>query len=87
VGNWLEALRDRVVVRSQLGKQKLDAVATRRRLDAKLCELGELVLELVREGRLSLPEEMAALVRESRELEDMLRAQQAEIAALAAESA
>ena len=87
MGNWLEALRDRVVVRSQLGKQKLDAVATRRRLDAKLCELGELVLELVREGRLSLPEEMAALVRESRELEDMLRAQQAEIAALAAESA
>ena len=86
MGNWLEALRDRVIVRSQMGKQKLDAVVTRRRLDGKLCELGGRVLELVREGKVSLPEEVAALVGEARQLEERLRAQQAQIAALASES-
>ena len=85
MGNWLEALRDRVIVRSQMGKQKLDAVVTRRRLDGKLCELGGQVLALIREGRLVLPEEVATLVGETRELEERLRAQQAQIAALASE--
>ena len=85
MGNWLEVLRDRVVFRSQLGKHKLDAVVTRRRLDGKLCELGGQVLTLIREGRLVLPEEVAALVGETRELEDRLKDQQAQIAALASE--
>lgn len=82
VGNWLEALRDRVVVRSQIGKRKLDAVRTRRELDQKLFELGERVLTLVHEGKLLLPSDMSELVDEATELEKVLDAQQQEIASL-----
>lgn len=86
MANWLEALRDRVVIRSQVGKRKLDAVFTRRELDRKLADLGERLLALVRDGRVAVPPEMAGLVDEARELEGRLEAQQAEIAALKSEA-
>ncbi len=82
MGSWVEALRDRIVVLSQVGKRKLDAASTRRELDRRLVELGERVLRLAGEGRLSLPQEIAALAGEARELKERLETQQAEIAAL-----
>jgi hypothetical protein len=86
LGNWLEALRDRVVVRSQVGKRKLDAARTRRQLDRKLAELGERFLAVVRQGRLAVPGELADLFGEARELEERLEAQHADIAALEQEA-
>jgi hypothetical protein len=82
LGSWVEALRDRIVVLSQVGKGKLDAAWTRRELDRKLVVLGEQVLALVREGRLVLPEEAVAVAAEARELEDRLAAQHEEITTL-----
>ena len=82
MSSWVEALRDRIVVLSQVGKGKLDAAFTRRELDRKFVLLGEQVLMLVREGRLVLPEELAALAAEARDLEDRLAAQHEEITAL-----
>ena len=75
-----------MVIRSQVGKRKLDAVFTRRELDRKLADLGERVLALVREGRLVVPADMTGLVDEARELEGRLEAQHAEIAALKSEA-
>ena len=82
MSNWLEALRDRVIVRSQVGKRKLDSALVRRDLDRKLYEVGVAFLALVREGRAAIPQEIAALVNEARELEDRLDAHRADIAAL-----
>ena len=87
MSNWLEALRDRVVIRSQVSKRKLDVVFTRRQLDHKLAEVGERLLNLVRQGRLVVPKDrdVADLMSEARELEERLEAQNAEIAALESE--
>ena len=84
--NWLEALRDRVVVRSQVGKRKLDAVRVRRELDRALMQLGERFLGMVRAGRTDVPQELAALVNEARVLEKKLEVQQEAIAALKSEA-
>ena len=86
MSNWLEALRDRVVARSQLGKRKLDAAFARRALDRKLDEVGRELLRVARDGRVALPREMASLVAEARELEEKLEAQREEIAALESEA-
>ena len=85
LGNWLEALRDRVIVRSQVGKRKLDAAFTRRALDRKLADLGEQLLGLAREGRLAVPGDVAGLFTEARQLKEALEAQHEEIAALESE--
>jgi hypothetical protein len=87
LSNWLEALRDRVVLRSLVSKRKLDAVFTRRELDQKLAEVGERLLNLVRQGRMVVPKDrdVADLMSEARELEERLEAQHAEIAALESE--
>ena len=86
MGNWLERLRDRIVVRSQVGKRKLDAVFTRRELDRKLVEVGQLALSLIREGRVKMPQEIVEAVAEARLLEDRLATQRAEIAAMESEA-
>jgi hypothetical protein len=86
VGNWLENLRDRVVVRSQVGKRRVDSVFTRRELDRKLADVGQALLALVREGRVSIPQELATAVSEARRLEERLEMQRAEIAALESEA-
>lgn len=86
MANWLEELRDRVVVRSQVGKRKLDAVFTRRELDRKLADVGASLLAMLREGRVVVPQEMASLVAQARELEERLEAQRDEIAALKSEA-
>ncbi len=81
MGNWLEALRDRVIVRSQVGKRKLDAAFTRRALDRKLADLGEKFLGLARDGRLAVPGDVAGLFTEARQLKEALEAQHEEGAA------
>lgn len=86
MSNWLEELRDRVVVGSLLGKRKLDAARIRRQFDRKLQEVGERFLKMVREGRLAVPQDVADLVKEARELEEALEAQHQEIAALRSEA-
>ena len=62
--DFLIALRDRVVHRSQVGKQKLDAALVRRELDGKLQELGERYVAAVREGRAAVPGELRGLLAE-----------------------
>lgn len=87
MANWLETLRDRVVHRSQVWKGKLDAVATRRQLDAKLVALGERFLLLAREGRAAVPPELRDVFMEARDLDDRLQGQLDEVAALRSEVA
>jgi hypothetical protein len=79
-------LRDRVVVRSQVAKRKLDAVLARRELDRKVYEVGAAFVALVREGRVAVPKDVAVLVNEARELEERLAAHHADIVALSSES-
>ncbi len=86
MGNWLENLRDRIVVRSQVGKRKLDAVFTRRELDRKLADLGQAFLTLVRQGRVGVPPELSTAVSEARSVEEKLEMQRADIAALESEA-
>lgn len=84
-GKLLEALRDRVVLRSQIGKRKLDRSATRRELDDALRRLGERYRALVKAGRVELPGELTLLDDAVARLEAKLAAQDEEIAALESE--
>lgn len=81
-GKLLEALRDRVVHRSQIGKRKLDRAATRRELDQALRDLGEHYSALTRIGRAEIPGELSRQMDEVRKLEQKLARQQQEIAEL-----
>jgi hypothetical protein len=78
----IEAIRDRLVHRSLIGKRKLDRGATRRQLDAVLRDLGERYRALVRAGRVDVPAELAALVERVRNLELRLESQEKDIEAL-----
>jgi hypothetical protein len=78
----LEAIRDRLIHRSLIGKRKLDRSVTRRELDALLRELGERWRVLVRAGRIQVPDELAPLVERVRGLEMRLEAQDRDIEAL-----
>ena len=78
----IEAIRDRLVHRSLIGKRKLDRGATRRQLDAVLRDLGERYRALVRAGRMDVPAELAALVERVRDLELRLESQERDIEAL-----
>jgi hypothetical protein len=79
-------LRDRVVIRSQVGKRKLDAAFARRDLDRKLHDVGVAFLAHVREGRVVVPHDMAVLLAEARELEGRLESHHEAIVALEAEA-
>ncbi len=78
----IEAIRDRLVQRSLIGKRKLDRGATRRQLDALLRDLGERFRELVRTGRMEVPPELAPMLERVREIERRLEEQQRDIEAL-----
>jgi hypothetical protein len=78
----LEAIRDRLVHRSLIGKRKLDRTATRRERDALFRELGERWRGLVRAGRIEVPGELAALMAQVKDVEERLDAQDREIEAL-----
>jgi hypothetical protein len=78
----LEAIRDRLVQRSLIGKRKLDRTTTRRELDGALRDLGERTRALVGAGRMEVPGELAGLLRRVRDLEERIEAQEKEITAL-----
>jgi hypothetical protein len=82
VKNIIEAIRDRLVQRSLIGKRKLDRTATRRQLDALFLELGARYRALVRTGRMEVPGELAPLVQQVKDLEAKLEAQEKDIEAL-----
>jgi len=75
----LEAIRDRLVQRSLIGKRKLDRTSMRRELDGLLRDLGERYRELVRTGRMEAPGELAPLVQQVKDLELRLETQEKEI--------
>ena len=75
----LEAIRDRLVQRSLIGKRKLDRTTTRRELDGALRNLGERYRALVRTGRIEVPGELAPLVQQVKDLEQRLETQEREI--------
>ena len=75
----LEAIRDRLVQRSLIGKRKLDRTSTRRELDGVLRELGERYRALVRTGRMEVPGELATLVQQVKDLEQRLETQEKQI--------
>lgn len=81
-GKLLEALRDRIVLRSQIGKRKLDRAATRRELDKALHDLGERYAMLARIGRVETPGELRSQLEAVRSLEDVVEGQDKEIADL-----
>jgi hypothetical protein len=81
-GKLLEAIRDKLVHRSLIGKRKLDRTATRRELDGALRDLGERYRALVRAGRMEVPAELAGLVQRVKGLEERLDAQEKDIEAL-----
>jgi hypothetical protein len=82
---FFEALRDRVIHRSQIGKRKLDRTGTRRALDVALRELGERYRALVRTGRTEVHGDLATEMDAVRRLEDRLAAEEREIAELESE--
>ena len=84
-GRFLEKIRDSVVLRSLVGKRKLDRTATRRKLDGALRDLGERYRELVRAGRTVVPPELVPAFQAVRNLEETLTAQEREIEALETE--
>lgn len=84
-GKLLEKIRDSVVLRSLVGKRKLDRTATRRKLDDALRDLGERYREVVRAGRALVPPELVPALQTVRSLEETLAAQEKEIEALETE--
>jgi len=82
LGKLLEAFRDRVVHRSQIGKRRLDRTATRRRLDFALRDLGERYHAFALAGRAAVPPELSDLVGEVQRLEEKLREQDRDLAQL-----
>ncbi len=84
-GKLLEILRDRVIHRSQIGRRKLDRVATRRRLDEALRELGRRYRQLVEGGTMQVPEQLGPALEQVKELELLLVKQEKDIAELETE--
>ena len=61
---FLIGIRDRIVQRSQIGKEKLDAAFARRELDRRLQDLGERYYSLARQGVAGVPEDLRNLLAE-----------------------
>ena len=62
--NFLVGIRDRIVQRSQIGKEKIDAAFARRELDQRLQELGEKYYSLARQGVTGVPDDLRNLLAE-----------------------
>ena len=81
-GELFEKLRDRVIHRSQISKKRLDRVATRRRLDEALRELGRRYRLAVDAGGVPVPEELLPALEEARKLERRLAEEEQDLADL-----
>ena len=62
--DFLIGIRDRIVQRSQIGKEKLDAAFARRELDRRLQDLGERYYNLARQGVAGVPDDLRNLLAE-----------------------
>ena len=62
--DFLIGIRDRIVQRSQIGKEKLDAAFARRELDRRLQDLGERYYTLARQGVAGVPDDLRNLLAE-----------------------
>ena len=62
--DFLLGFRDRIVQRSLIGKDKLDAAFARRELDQRLQDLGERYYTLARQGMASVPDDLRTLLAE-----------------------
>ena len=82
LGKFLEMLRDRLIHRSQIGRLRLDQVATRRRLDEALRELGRRYSLLVEGGSWEVPPELTPAVEEVESLKRRLGEQEKDLATL-----
>ncbi len=87
LAEFLIALRDRIVQRSQLSKEKLDAAFARRELDRQLQALGEQFLALARGGQLPVPPEVGERLREVEALESRLAVHRLQVSRLEEEAA
>ncbi len=64
IRNLLVHVRDRIVQRSQIGKEKIDAAFARRELDRRLQDLGERYHALVSQGVAGVPDDLRGLLAE-----------------------
>lgn len=79
-------VREAVVRTSQIGKIKIDTAFLLRERERLLKDLGELVFQMVEEGRLSLGEEHAPLLQALRDHQARIDEQDEELAAVEAEA-
>jgi hypothetical protein len=61
---FLVHVRDRIVQRSRIGKEKLDAAFARRELDQRLQDLGERYHALASQGVAGVPDDLRSLLAE-----------------------
>lgn len=87
IRGFLIELRDRIVHRSQMGKEKLDAAFARRELDRRFLDLGEKFYELAHDGRAAVPEGLRELMREVEGLAERLAAHRDQLRRLEDEAA
>jgi polyhydroxyalkanoate synthesis regulator phasin len=85
--DFLVGIRDRIVQRSQIGKEKLDAAFARRALDQRLQELGERYHTLAREGLAGVPDELRVLLAEVDALASEVQALREQVRRLEEETA
>ena len=71
---FLVGIRDRIVQRSRLGKEKVDAAFARRELDRRLQDLGERYYTLARQGVAGVPDDLRNLLAEVDALATQLQA-------------
>ena len=83
----LVRIRDRIVQRSQIGKEKLDAAFARRELDRRLQDLGERYYTLARQGVAGVPDDLRNLLAEVDALAEQLKALHEQVRRLEEETA
>lgn len=85
--DYLFGVRDRIVQRSQIGKEKLDAAFARRELDRRLQDLGERYYNLARQGVAGVPDDLRNLLAEVDALAAQLQALREQVRRLEEETA
>ena len=80
-------IRDRIVQRSQIGKEKLDAAFARRELDRRRPALGERYYTLARQGVAGVPDDLRNLLAEVDALAEQLKALHEQVRRLEEETA
>jgi uncharacterized coiled-coil protein SlyX len=85
--DFLVGIRDRIVQRSQIGKEKIDAAFARRELDQRLQELGEKYYSLARQGVAGVPDDLRHLFAEVDRRAEQLQALREQLRRLEEEAA